>query len=149
MPGWRATIWKIIIPQKFSHRSESPEPRISLPSLGAWEQEEETPENLALKASGVWSQEFHRTGENRNSTLGGCTQGLVHTGTQGKQQWPHKRLGQTYLLVLEGLRWRRGWLWLTVQTKTLAVAALASTHWHEPSWRSSFTPQDLAQPNSL
>ena len=32
---------------------------------------------------------------------------LVHTRTQGKKQWPHKRLGQTYLLVLEGLlqRW--------------------------------------------
>ena len=45
--------WKIIIPQKFSHRSESPEPHIRLPSLGVQQREEEPPENLALKASGV------------------------------------------------------------------------------------------------
>ena len=30
-------------------------------------------------------------GGNRNSTFGGCTQGLMHTRTQGKKQWPHKK----------------------------------------------------------
>ena len=44
----------------------------------------------------------------RNCTLRGHTQGLVCTRTQGKKQWPHKGLGQTYLLVLEGLSGRRG-----------------------------------------
>ena len=50
-----ATVWvtnklKIIVPQKFSYRSESPEPHIRLPRLGVWECEEHPPENLALKA---------------------------------------------------------------------------------------------------
>ena len=38
---------------KFSHRSESSESHGRLPSLGVWQQKEEPPENLALKASGV------------------------------------------------------------------------------------------------
>ena len=46
---------------------------------------------------------------NRDSTLGGHTQGPVCTRTQGwKKQWLHKRLSQAYLLVLEGLLWRQG-----------------------------------------
>lgn len=44
---------RITILQKFSYRSESSEPRVRLPSLGVWHQEEETPECLALKASGA------------------------------------------------------------------------------------------------
>ena len=106
--GGQPTNWKIIIPQKFSYRSECSEPCSRLPSLGSLEQEKEPPENQTLKASGFWLQEFHRTGGNKHSTLKGCTQGLVHTRTQGKKQWPHKSLGQTYLLVLEGLLWRWG-----------------------------------------
>ena len=30
-------------------------------------------------------KELHRTGRNRNFTLGGCVQGPVHTRTQGKK----------------------------------------------------------------
>ena len=148
--GGQPTNWKIIITQKFSHRNKSSEPHARVPSLGVLQQEEEPPENLALKAGRVWLQEFYRTGWNRNSTLEGCIQGLMHTRTQGKKQWPHKRLGKTYLLVLENLLQRWGeWLWLTARTKILAVAALVSTHWWETSWRLPFTPQDLAWPNSL
>ena len=44
---------------------------------------------------------------NRDSTLGGHTQSNVHIGTQGKEQSPHRRLNQTYLLVLEGLLQRQ------------------------------------------
>ena len=80
--GW-PTNWRIIILQ-FSHMSESSEPHVRLPSLGVWHWEEENPEHLALKASGSWSQELHRTGGNRDSTLGGCTQSLMHTMTQDK-----------------------------------------------------------------
>ena len=47
-------------------------------------------------------------GGNRDSTLGGHTQSTVHTRTRGKEQWPHRRLNQTYLLVLEGLLQRQG-----------------------------------------
>ena len=76
---------KIIIPQKFTHRSESHEPHVRLPRLGVWHWEEEPAEHMALKASGVSLQEFHRTGGNRNSTLGRCTQGPVHTRIQGEK----------------------------------------------------------------
>ena len=31
--GWRPTDWRLIIPQRPSHRSESPEPHIRLPGL--------------------------------------------------------------------------------------------------------------------
>ena len=83
-------------------------PTSSFPTWGVWQWEEETSVNLAYKASRFWSQDFHRTGGNRNSTIGGHTQGIMCTRTQGKKQWPHKRLGQTYLLVLEGLLQRQG-----------------------------------------
>ena len=54
-------------------------------------------------------QDFDRTGGKRDdSTLGGHTQNSVCIGTQGKEQWPHRRLNQTYLLVLEGLLQRWG-----------------------------------------
>ena len=36
-----------------SHRNESSEPHIRIPSLSVWRQEEELPEHLVLKASGA------------------------------------------------------------------------------------------------
>ena len=51
---------------------------------GVWQQEEEFPENQTLKASGIWLQDFDRTGGNRDSTLGGHTQSSVCIRTQGK-----------------------------------------------------------------
>ena len=69
------TKWRIIILQKFSHRSESSKPHIRLPILGVQHWEEEPPERLALKASRAWLQELSRTGGNTDSTLGGCTPG--------------------------------------------------------------------------
>ena len=81
---------------------------IRLPNLGVQQREEEFLENQTLKASGIWLQNFDRTGRNRDSTLGGHTQSSVCIGTQGKEQWPQGRLNQTYLLVLEVLLQRRG-----------------------------------------
>ena len=75
---------------------------------GGQQQEEEFLENQTLKVSGIWLQDFDRTGGNRDSTLGGHTQSSVRIRTQRKEQWPQGRLNQTYLLVLEGLLWRRG-----------------------------------------
>ena len=96
-----------------------PEWKFSAPHQGpqpgdlAWE--EVALESLALKASRVWSQEFHTTEGSRNSTLGGYTQGLQYTRNQGKKKWSQKCLSQTYLLVWGGL------LWLKVEAKTLAT----------------------------
>ena len=75
---------------------------------GVWQREEECPGNQTLKGSGIWFQDFDRTGGNRDSTFGGHTQSSVHIRTQGKEQWPHRRLNLTYLLVLEGLLQRQG-----------------------------------------
>ena len=85
-------------------------------------------------------EDFDRTGGNGNSTLGGHTQSNVHTGIQGKECSPHRRVNQTYLLVLEGLSSGRVWLWLTVGTRTLAAEVLGSTPWHEPSQSLSLAP---------
>ena len=79
-----------------------------LPNLGVWQWEEEFPENRTLKPSGIWLQDFDRTGRNRDSTLRGHTQSSVHMRTQGKEQWPQGRMSQTYLLLLEGLLRRQG-----------------------------------------
>ena len=68
-----------------SDRSESLKLNIRIPSLGVWKWEEEPPENLAFKASRVWPQEFYRIVGNRICTLGGYTQALVHSRTQGKK----------------------------------------------------------------
>ena len=94
--GW-PTNWKIIISQRLSHRHESSEPHIRLPSLGVWHQEEKPPEHLAVKDSGAWLQELYRAWGKINSTLEECTQGSMCTGVQGKSI-----LGQIYLRVLEG-----------------------------------------------
>ena len=96
--GGQPTNWRIIILQKFSHRSESSEPHIRLPSLGVCHWEEDPTEHLALKASGAWVQELHRTGGNRDSAFGGAHK-MSHT------PWPRAKavtsdLGQIYLLVL-------------------------------------------------
>ena len=86
----------------------SSKPHVRLPNLGVRQQEEEFLENQTLKASGIWVQDFDRTGARRDSTLGGHTQSSVCIGTQGKEQWTQERLNQTYLLVLEGLLQRWG-----------------------------------------
>ena len=41
--------WIIIILQRLSHRSESSEPHVRLPSLEVWHWKEEPQEHLALK----------------------------------------------------------------------------------------------------
>ena len=106
--GQWLTNWRTIIPQKSTHCSEGSEPHVMLPNLGVRQWEEEFSENQTLKASGIWLQDFNGTGWNRDSTLGGHTQVVCTSGPRGKEQWPHRRLNQNYLLVLEGLLQRWG-----------------------------------------
>ena len=138
--GWWLTNWRTLIPQKSTHWREGSEPHVRLPNLEVRQWEEEFLEDQTLKGSGIWLQDFDRTGGNRDSTLGGHTQSSVLIRTQGKEQWPHRRLNQTYLLVLEISCRGCGWLWLTVGTRTLAAEVLGSTPWHEPSQSLPFTP---------
>ena len=121
--GW-LTDWRTLIPQKSTHWSEGSEPHVRLPNLGVWQWEEEFLEKQTSKASGIWLQDFDRTGGNRDSTLGGHTQSSVCIRTQGKKQWRHRRLNQTYLLVLEGLLQRQGG----------CVSLWGQGHWQQKFW---------------
>ena len=51
--GWATHKLKNNYTTELSHRSESSELHVRLPSMGVWQCEEEPPENLALKASRV------------------------------------------------------------------------------------------------
>ena len=53
-------------------------------SLGTQQRVWESPENMTSKASGIWLQDFHRTGGNRDSSLGGHKQNAARTETQRK-----------------------------------------------------------------
>ena len=114
---------------------------------GGRQWEEEILENQTLKPSGIWLQDFGKTGGNRDSTLGVHTQSSVHIGTRRKEQWPHRRLNQTYLLVLEGLLQRRGPAVAHKGTRTLAAEVLGSTPWREPSQSLPLAP--LKSPGRL
>ena len=63
----------------FFHRNESSELHVRTPSLGVQHWEEEPPEHLALKVSGAWLQELHRTGGNKDFSLKGHTQNYMCT----------------------------------------------------------------------
>ena len=56
-----------------------------------------------MKASGILLQDLHRTGANRDSSLGGHKQNKIKPRLR-KGAMTHRRLNQNYLLVLEGLR---------------------------------------------
>ena len=86
--------WKFWAPRQASH-------------LGVWQWQEESLENQTLQDGGIWLQSFDRTWGSGDSTLGGHTQSTVSIRTQGRERWPHGRLKQTYLLVLEGLLQRQ------------------------------------------
>ena len=53
-------------------------------------------------------QDFDRTGGNRDSTLEGTHKVVSASEPREKEQRPHRRRNQTYLLVLEGLLQRQG-----------------------------------------
>ena len=66
------------------HCCEGSGPHLRLPSLGIWQRDWESLGNLALKVSGIYLQDFHRTGGDRDSRLGRHEQNLAHTKTQRK-----------------------------------------------------------------
>ena len=123
-----------------THWSEGFESQVRLPNLGIWQREKELLENQTLKASGIWLQDFDRNGGNKDSTLGGHTQSSVCIGTQGKEQWPHRRLNQTYLLVLKGLLQRWGVAVCHHKDRDTGSRSSGSTPWHEPSQSPPLAP---------
>ena len=68
LPSPWPTNWRTIISKKFSHYWKSSGVHNRFPNLGIWQRDWEPPGNLTLKPSGIWLQNFHRTGE--TETLG-------------------------------------------------------------------------------
>ena len=77
-------------------------------SLGAQQRNWESSGNLTGKASGIWLQDFHRTGGNRDSTLGGHKQNLACTKTQRKRAVTPQETEPKLPAMLEGILWRCG-----------------------------------------
>ena len=84
---------------------------------------------------------------NRDSTLGGHTKSSVCIGTQGKEQWPHRDWTRPTCLCWRVSCRGRGWLCLTVRTRTLTAEVLGSNPWREPS-QSLPLPHQIAQVGS-
>ena len=94
---WRSTHW-----------SEGSEPHIRLLNLGVQQQEEESPKNQTLRPAGFDCRTWTRLGETETPHLEVTHKVVCTPGPRRKEQWPHRRLNQTYLLVLEGLLQRQG-----------------------------------------
>ena len=77
-----------------------------------------------MKASGIRLQEFHGTGGNRDSTLGGYTQNLVHNRRQREGAVIPHETEPSLPIVLEGVCRGVGWQWFTSRTRGLAAAVL-------------------------
>ena len=124
---------------------------VSLTSLEVWHQEEEPPEYSALKASGIWLQELHRTEGKRDSTLGGHTQGLMCTRTQGKSSdfigaWARPTCW-SWKVFLGGSRWLK----LTLGTRTPVAEIPKRVNYMNSYWRQicCLGHKHLDLPNSL
>ena len=57
------TSWRTIILKKFLHYCKSSRTHNRFPNLGIWQKDWEPLGDLTLEASGIWLQNFHRTGE--------------------------------------------------------------------------------------
>ena len=79
-----------------------------------------------LKPNGIWLQDVHRTGGNRDSSLGGYKQNLAHTKIQGKGVVTPKETEPKPPASVESLLWRHGWekLGLALVGKALHSKAL-------------------------
>lgn len=136
--------WKIIIPQKFFTGG-----KVMSTTTGSlcWESDN----GRSLKESGFQGHQVMIT-ETPQDEKQKLHSWRAHTGVLwspdlGKWQWPHKKLGQTYhLLVLEGLLWCGGQLWFTMGRRTLVVVVLGSTLWSQPFWRLLFSHLTQAHP---
>ena len=69
------------------------------------------------------------------------TNKIFHTPRpRGKEQWPHRRPNQNYLLVLEGLLWRRGSAGAHHRDRGTGSSSLEGRPWGKPSWRAPLAP---------
>ena len=143
-PSWRRstlaplsrlpTNWRTIIPKKFSHCCKNSRAHNRFPNLGIWQRYQEPQGNLTLKPSGIWLQNFHRTG--KTETLEGKNKALCAPGPRRKKQWSLKRLSKTYLWVSRSLHQRHGLTVAYHRVRALTTTVLgAEAYWHKSFWR--------------
>ena len=102
------------------------------------------PQRIRLwRLAGFDSRTSTGLGETETPLMEGIHKVVYAPGCMGKEQWPHRRLNQTYMLVLEGLLQRRG-VAVSPQGQDTGAEVLGSTHWRESSWS-----PPLAPPKSL
>ena len=105
--GW-LTNWRTLIPQGSTYWSEGSEPHVRLHNLGV-RQWEDKPQRIGLwRLEGFDCRTSTGLGETETPLLEGTHRVVCSSGPRGKEQWPLRRLNKTYLLVLKGLRQRRG-----------------------------------------
>lgn len=64
--------------------------RLNLKKSGGLALEGGAPRAFGMEGQWGLSEELHRPGGNRDSILGGCTQGFMRTGSQAKAVTPYK-----------------------------------------------------------
>ena len=128
------TNWRIIIPKKFFHCCEGSEPYVRPPRLGIRQKDWASPGNLTLKASGIWLQDFHRTGGNTFQPWRAQTNSCAHQDWKGAaiRQETEPNLPAT----IGGLPWRHRSAGARHRAGGTGAAVLESPHWLKPCWRS-------------
>ena len=119
---------------KSSHCCESSRAHNRFSNLGIRQRDWEPLDNLTLKASGIWLQIFHRT--RKTESLAEHKQNIVHTRSQEKGAWLHKRLSQTCLWVPKSFWGGIDQQWPAVESEELTTTVLRGTDcWHKSFWR--------------
>ena len=138
--------------KEFSHHCEDSEPHVRLPSLGIRQRDWESPGNLALKASGICLQDFHRTGGNRSCSLGGHKHSCAHQDPEERSRTPQET-EQRHQLASKSLLWV--WRLAGAQHRDEVLAAaggagpLGVNPLGSPSWKSPLTlPTEPVEPRA-
>ena len=109
--GIRADCWMII--KQLYHRSlpigvKILSPMSGFPTWGSGNRRRNSQRIRLWRLVGFDCRTLTGLGEKETPLLEGTHKVVCPSGPRGKEQWPHRRLNQNYLLVLEGFLQRRG-----------------------------------------
>ena len=83
-------------------------PTSGFPTWGSGKRRRNSQRIRLSRLEGFDYRTLTRLGETETPLLEGTHKVVCTSGPRGKEQWPHRRLNQTYLLVLDGLLQRSG-----------------------------------------
>ena len=122
--GWTTSL-ETILPWKLSHRIKSFKPISAFPAWGS------SPQRIWLRRPVGFDHSIStRWGETQSLLLEGTHKVSCTQRPRGKEQWPDKRQGQTYLLVLDGLLQR----WGGEVVATMTHCKNKERHWQQRFW---------------